>query len=102
MADERTVLVAELFKCAIDRPAHQRCAFLDGACGDDLELRREVESLLQFNAGNQFLEKPAIDIAIESLFHTALKPGQAIGITKSFRKLAAAGWERYIWRMTKN
>ena len=91
MADERTVLLAELFKCAIDRPADQRCAFLDGACGDDLELRREVESLLQFNAGNQFLEKPAIDIAIESLFHTALKPGQAIGHYKIVSKIGSGG-----------
>jgi len=80
MADQRTVLAAELFKRAVDRPVEQRSAFLTEACGDDVELRREVESLLKFNeGGDQFLEKPAMDIAVESLFQTALKPDQRIG-----------------------
>ena len=80
MADQRTVLAAELFKRAVDRPVEQRSAFLNEACGDDVGLRREVESLLKFNKdGDQFLEEPAMDIAVESLFQTALKPDQRIG-----------------------
>ena len=34
-----------LYRSALHRPADRRAAFLDGACGDDSELRREVESL---------------------------------------------------------
>jgi serine/threonine-protein kinase len=80
MADQRTVLAAELFKSALDHPAEERSTFLDEACGDDVELRREVESLLKFNEdGDQFLGRPVVDIAVESLFHTALKSDQRIG-----------------------
>src|SRR6266446_944139 len=80
MADQRTVLAAELFKRTVDRPVEQRSAFLNEACGEDVELRREVESLLKFDEdGDQFLEEPAIDIAVESLLQTSLKPDQRIG-----------------------
>ena len=69
MADQRTVLAAELFKRAVDRPVEQRSAFLNEACGDDVELRRDVESLLKFSEeDDRFLEEPAIDIAIKSVF----------------------------------
>jgi hypothetical protein len=43
MADQRTVLAAELFKRAVERPVERRSAFLNEACGEDVELRREVE-----------------------------------------------------------
>jgi eukaryotic-like serine/threonine-protein kinase len=38
--------VKGVFQAALDRPPEARAAFLDAACRDDLELRREVESLL--------------------------------------------------------
>ena len=92
MADPRTVLAAELFKRAVDRPLDQRSAFLNEACGDDVELRREVESLLKFNEdGNQFLEEPAIDIAVESLLQTSLKPDQRIGNYKVVSHIGSGG-----------
>jgi serine/threonine protein kinase len=92
MADQRTVLAAELFKRAVDRPVEQRPAFLNEACGDDLALRSEVESLLKFNNdGDRFLEEPAIDIAVESLFQTALKTDQCIGNYKVVSHIATGG-----------
>ena len=92
MADQRTVLAAELFKRAVDHPVEQRSAFLDEACGDDVELRREVDSLLKFNEdGDQFLEEPAMDIAVESLFQTALKPDQRIGNYKVGSHIGSGG-----------
>ena len=42
---------ADLFSRASDLPAAERTAFLDGQCGDDAALRTEVESLLQFDHG---------------------------------------------------
>ena len=92
MADERTVLAAEVFKCAVDRPVEQRSVFLNEACGDDVELRREVESLLNFSdEGGQFLEKAAIDIAVGSFLQTALKPDQHIGHYKIASHLGSGG-----------
>jgi non-specific serine/threonine protein kinase/serine/threonine-protein kinase len=92
MADQRTILAAELFKRAVDQPVEQRSAFLEEACGEDVELRRDVESLLKFNKdGDQFLEEPAIDIAVESLLQTALKPDQHIGNYRVVSHIGSGG-----------
>jgi tRNA A-37 threonylcarbamoyl transferase component Bud32/tetratricopeptide (TPR) repeat protein len=52
----------ELFEAAIGLPAEERAPFLDGACGDDLELRREVTSLLEADRtpGTSVLDRPAL------------------------------------------
>jgi hypothetical protein len=51
---------------ALDSPAHERSAVLDEACGDDRDLRHEVESLLAVqSAVPGFLETPAGDIAAD-------------------------------------
>jgi tetratricopeptide (TPR) repeat protein len=39
----------DLFTAALDRPPEARAAFLAEVCGDDAELRHEVESLLAFH-----------------------------------------------------
>ena len=46
MKDERWTVADRLLGAALEREPHERAAFLSGACGDDEELRREVESLL--------------------------------------------------------
>jgi len=52
--------IQELFEAAVDRPPQERRAFLDQACGDDPELRAEVESLLEHDeaASPVFLQPP--------------------------------------------
>lgn len=50
-ADPR--LVRHHYLAATELPAVERAAYLDGVCGDDLELRAAVELLLQAH------EKPA-------------------------------------------
>jgi serine/threonine protein kinase len=47
---ERWAQIEELFHRATDCAPGERCAFLDKACGNDTELRREVEALLSFDA----------------------------------------------------
>src|SRR6266496_425753 len=92
MADQRTVVAAELFKRVVDRPVEQRSVFLDEACGGDVELRCEVESLLKFNNdGDRFLEEPAIEIALKSFLHGALKPDQRIGTYKVVAQIGSGG-----------
>ena len=46
MDTERWARIDELFHAACERPASERAAFLDEACGDDAELRRLVDELL--------------------------------------------------------
>jgi Tol biopolymer transport system component/predicted Ser/Thr protein kinase len=47
MATDRWQRVDELFHAALDRPASERRAFLEAACGGDASLYSEVQSLVQ-------------------------------------------------------
>ena len=47
MSRERMRRIEELFGAALDRPVDERDAFLDEACGDDADLRAELEDLLR-------------------------------------------------------
>jgi hypothetical protein len=53
-----------LFLAAMEiESSADRAEFLDSACGADLELRREVDRLLQSNAeAGDFLERPAPEL----------------------------------------
>jgi hypothetical protein len=58
MQRERWREVEELFESAVSRPPEERAVFLDQACGEDEELRREIESLLKADASaTGFLER---------------------------------------------
>ena len=50
----------QLFELALDRPAEERAAFLDGECAADVELRARVGALLDglASAGQEFLAEP--------------------------------------------
>jgi len=63
--------IRKLLEEAIERPAEERAAFLDKACADELELRREVESLLAHEEEVDFLEEepPSSAPARETLGH---------------------------------
>ncbi len=71
----------EIFEGALERAGAERARFLDEACGNDLGLREEVESLLRsyFDAGS-FMESPAVAPLAESLAgqQTQLAAGQTI------------------------
>ncbi len=60
--------VKKIFQAALDIAPGERAAFLDKACQDNEDLRREVEKLLN-SFDSQFLEMPAVarlaDIVIE-------------------------------------
>jgi serine/threonine protein kinase/formylglycine-generating enzyme required for sulfatase activity len=50
------------FHRALEKPAGERAAFLEHACGDDAALRRRLEALLQAHENpSSFLEKPALE-----------------------------------------
>lgn len=49
----------DLFHAALERTADDRRAFLDGVCGEDTELRQQVELLISKDEhAGCFLEKP--------------------------------------------
>jgi hypothetical protein len=58
---ERWQQVEGLFHAALERQPEARQAFLETACGEDTDLRRQVELLLakEEEAGS-FLEAPAV------------------------------------------
>src|SRR5262245_6612581 len=59
MEAERWQRINDLFLSALELEPSSRAEFINGACGGDDELRREVESLLVVhNRAPQFIEKP--------------------------------------------
>src|SRR5262249_52473898 len=70
---------------ALGRPADQRAAWLDRRCGDDADLRQELEALLAAAETDGFLDgepqPPASAIAV----------GEVLGPYKIERKLAEGG-----------
>src|SRR5580704_6987172 len=76
---DRWQRIEALYHSALERDAASRAAFLDGACGNDGELRREVASLLtEAPTGQGLLGRPAADLLAVSAT-IALKPGTLLG-----------------------
>ena len=64
MGPELWQRVKDLCDRALDLPESRRVEFLEHACGDDKELRREVESLLAHEkSAEHFIEAPALEVA---------------------------------------
>ena len=73
---ERWREVEQLCAAALEIDADARAAFLDAQCGDDMALRREVDSLLAYSAAESgFLERPALMDAAQRL---ADHPGSSL------------------------
>ena len=59
--------IKALFQTVIERAPNERDAFLEKACGDDSDLRQEVESLLTAHAAaGTFAERPAMEVLAAS------------------------------------
>jgi eukaryotic-like serine/threonine-protein kinase len=63
---DRWSTVERIYHDIIDKPQHERDAFLRSACEGDESLRQEVESLLA-NDGGSLLERSAIDAAAREI-----------------------------------
>ena len=68
MKVERYRQIDNLLEEAMERRPNERAAFLDQACADDIELRKEVESLLKAHeqVGN-FIQDPAIEVTAKAM-----------------------------------
>ena len=70
MTTERWRQVEEIFQAVVELDGAERDAFMTEACGDDNELRREIESLLAYVAASAPSVRPfreAIEGAARSL-----------------------------------
>lgn len=61
MKEERWQRIRELLEAVLERPPKERASFLEQACGSDRELRKEVESLIDYrDEAENFLENPPV------------------------------------------
>ncbi len=88
----RWELVKRLFEAALGRPAADRATFIQSACGADVDLRREVESLLAAHAeAGSFAEQPpGPTVDAPSGDRARLQPGERVG-SYEIRGFLAAG-----------
>ena len=89
-ADQKIAVFTE----ALQLPDHERAAYLERACGDDVELRCAVEALLQEHGQvGDFLEKspnaPRAQAKAEAA--SAEKPGDCIGDYKLLEQIGEGG-----------
>ncbi len=94
MSSEKWNRVNELFYAALDRPPEQRNTFLKDACGSDLSLQQEVESLLAaFHSSDDFIQSPAAKNALEFLLHREVQliAGDRIGAYNIVREIVRGG-----------
>lgn len=75
MTPERWQQVKQVLDAALECSIEERADYLNRACGDDDELRREVESLLAAWQENDdtFLERPAVSEAMQAMAAGKLK-----------------------------
>jgi serine/threonine protein kinase/WD40 repeat protein len=107
MSADRQRQIAELCHAALGRNASDRATFLREACAGDDALRQEVESLLRYeDAGDQFLERPAVEEVARLVTNrpesTVDLQGRRLGVYQIEARIGAGGMgEVYRARDTK-
>ncbi|HXJ85628.1 MAG TPA: protein kinase [Candidatus Binatia bacterium] len=92
MNPERWQQVCEVLAAAVALPANERAGYLNKACGQDVELRQEVESLLDSHeeAASQFLNFPAADVT-SALGKSSSRIGSRIGVYQIEEEIGRGG-----------
>jgi eukaryotic-like serine/threonine-protein kinase len=93
MQAERWRQIEEIVQLAIDSAPGDRPALLDGACRDDAELRREVESLLALHGDDALNESAGFADAVRVLeeCNAQLTAGRTLGAYRLLRQLGRGG-----------
>ncbi len=101
MDAERARRLEHLYQSALEHNESERRAFLEGACGADLELRREIESLLALDLeAGSFIEAPALEVAARLMARrqrhstgksSALVAGQTVSHYRIIDKIGGGG-----------
>jgi len=84
----------EIFGETIEKGTpEERAAYLDGACGKDVSLRRRVEDLLAKHfQQDSFMKKPAVEGSPTVVLPISEGPGAVIGRYKLLEKLGEGGF----------
>src|SRR2546423_15613162 len=69
MTPQQYERLTELFHAALEIAPDERTAFLDRVSDGDVDVRRELESLLDSHEQGTFAEKPPDDVAAGNLGH---------------------------------
>lgn len=83
-----------VFERALELGADQRPVFLQNNCNGDEELRREVQSLLEWHAeAGSFIDQPSLFIATDEIgeHDSAVTSGQLIGSYRVLREIGHGG-----------
>ncbi len=93
MAPDRWKQINDVFERAAALPPHEREAFLETACGSDLDLREEVRSLLAYDNNAQgFLRNPTTPIDSRLVAVPAADlAGRRIGSYRLIQQIATGG-----------
>ena len=93
MTSERWQQVKRLFHDACERAPEERAVFLDAACDGDVELRREIESLLAVHErAGDFMQQPAMNVALAGGSGDAeIEAGRLISHYRVERRIGAGG-----------
>jgi serine/threonine protein kinase len=92
MEPQRWKEIDRVFAAALDHEPAERSAFLVEACGDDDELRKEVESLIVHVVPDYLAEGPATAEALRLLANDGREPElTSIGPYQVVKLLGAGG-----------
>jgi len=92
---ERWKEVERLYHNTLERRPEERAAYLAEVCSNDEALRREVESLLAYQAeSEEFIESPALDVAAKMIARgtgASVVVGQTINQYTIISQIGAGG-----------
>ena len=86
--------VEEVYHAVLALPLDKRTAYLEQACAGDATLRREVESLLGYDAqAADFIKQPAVDFAAQAFAEeqSTMQMGQRISHYQLLSRLGKGG-----------
>ncbi len=93
--------IKEIFHQTRELAPEKRAEFLDKVCGENDELREQVNILLD-SYESDFLEETAIRKVTEIISGSGLKIGQQIGHYEIKESSAQAEWAKFFWRKILN
>ena len=93
MNSERWQKVKGLFDVAVELAPKERKRFLDKSCGNDEELRLDVENLLDsYNDAESFMEQPAAtEVASLIIEPKNIETGKSFGHYQIIKQIGAGG-----------
>jgi hypothetical protein len=108
MTPQQYERLTELFHAALEIAPDRRATFLDQASDGDVELRRELESLLASHEQGTSAETPPDDIAAgylaqqgrSSLSLPLLARNTRLDHYEICSLLGKGGWAKFIWQRT--